>query len=288
MPAPLARETSAPPPIDAGASPHAGGPVEVFDENGHLAGQDVELQRPACDADGRTPPGAVSLRVMGFARVSLNTGTWEVESFRSTPAKLEVSAVQLAFVLRKFEPVPGIVEGVVVDDQSQPVARAAVTVGDERKRARRRHLLSSAHQVPEGDHVSYTNARGEFALKTYEASESLVASKDGRTSAPMIATAGGRPTRLRLFTPAWARFSSSCLELFIQYDYQGDTIELAVIAGTEVMVASGARKFRARCFTRGTVMSASTEAQPVAGGWLSSCGRWTALGPGSSTCTARL
>ena len=199
--------------------------------------------------------------VMGFARIALIPGTWEVENFRSAPSKLEVGPLQTGFVLRMFVLDAGTIDGIVVDDQSRPVPNADVAIAEstEAKWNRSNAHKDNPHWPPEGDSRAETDEHGKFTMRTFDVALPLIATKDTRTSKLTVATVGAEGTQLRLFTPAFARFSSSCRGLFIQYDYLGDTIELAAENGAEQTVASGLRIFRARCLQRGRLMTGSVE-----------------------------
>lgn len=241
--------------------------LEVFDEQGHVAGGTVVLKNPPCGAAGERPGGVeveARTNVMGFARIALVPGRWEVENFRSTPPRIEVGVGQTAFVLRKSPFVPQVIEGLVIDDQSLPVAAARVGTppsGPHTELGCCDFGRAGPHDPPVGDTAATTDGDGRFSLRTYAPSLALMARKDVRVAGPVAATAGTNTTRLRLFTPAVVRFTSPCPALFVQYEYGGETLEVATTDGAEVVVASGDRRFRGRCLKRGTLMGTFAEAQ---------------------------
>jgi|GEM_PF-3178750 len=235
--------------------------LEVFDEKGHLAAQEVELQNPPCPTDGGEAYGVrltARTNMMGLARIALPAGTWEVENFHSVPPRIEVGYGQNTFVLRKTDVPPALIEGLVVDDLGQPIPQAQVSVQQPAS-------SSNRHARAVGDSLIESDANGRFILRTYESRALLVAQKDSLVSRKTWATANSKSAVLRLFAPAWATFELPCTNGFVQYEHAGEMIDFGVANRGEAMVAAGTRRFRMRCESRGEFLGGATDVELAAG-----------------------
>lgn len=235
--------------------------LEVFDEKGHLAAQDVELQNPPCPADGGEAYGVrltARTNMMGLARIALPAGTWEVENFHSVPPRIEVGYGTNTFVLKKTDVPPALIEGLVVDELGQPVPQAQVS-------AQRPGENLDRHRRATGDSLVESDANGRFTLRTYDSKLTLVAQKDTLVSRKLVAAAGSKTAVLKLFAPAWVTFELPCPGGHLQYEHAGETIEWATGSHAEAMVAAGARKFRMRCESRGDVLAGAVDLELASG-----------------------
>ncbi len=170
--------------------------LELFDEKGHVAGATIVLKNPPCPPDGGTGTGAVEVEartnVMGFARIALVPGTWEIENFQSSPARIEVGWGTNAYVLKKSERAPGTVEGSVLDLEGKPVPNAEVSLAGARL------LPPRPHEPPRLTAPVFTDAQGHFAFRTHEPKVLLTAKEGGRAAEPLAATAGTKDLVLQL------------------------------------------------------------------------------------------
>lgn len=171
--------------------------IEVFDEKGHLAGGTLVFKNPPCLPDGGAGIGAVEVEartnVMGFARVSLVPGTWELESFKASPQRIEVGWGSNSFVVKMLEWVPAPVEGVVVDAAGQPVPHAKVMVQGAPPAAK-----PKPHDPPALELVAEADAQGRFALKTFGPGLTVVAAEGVRQSPAAYVPAGTKSAQLIL------------------------------------------------------------------------------------------
>jgi hypothetical protein len=223
--------------------------LEVFEGHGHLAAESIELRSPPYDPKVRWDFGArrvhVVTNLMGFARLELPAGIWEVDNFPALHQRLEVTPENTHFVIERVPPEPmRTIRGFVVDVDDTPIAGAEITAGDWGIPVERH-----GNRWGVGEHLrAISDARGAFTLTTPANYLMVVAEKGTLTSAPIIAEGDGEPVTLMLFYPSWLRFETpECSELFIQLELNGKPHELYAPRGKKTPVPSGSLTLRARC-----------------------------------------
>lgn len=236
--------------------------LEVFDDRGHFAGATLVLKNPPCLPDGGSVAGAVEVEartnVMGFARVQLVPGWWEVESFRSVPQKFEVGAGATSFVLRTAPPVGALLSGRVVDAQRRAVEGATVgppaLLGVVRGDAF--DALPKQLAIPHsgaGTPIATTDAQGKFSFRTAAASLPLMAKKGDQVSEPIFANAASM--ELVLQSIGWVRFQHDCVgPLFARLGAND------VVVGKELQHPAGPLRAELRCLARSGLAAATVDA----------------------------
>ncbi|MBK7859423.1 MAG: hypothetical protein IPJ65_12530 [Archangiaceae bacterium] len=222
--------------------------LEVVGKQGHEAGCTVPFIGVGATGRRRGEIRYATTDVMGFARVTLEPGTYrlnhEYDRLRFSPEVVVIEPTTQTLEVRLLpSPERHTVSGTVVDGRGQPLVGAEVGTIERLYRARR----------------TRSDVGGAFSLEVEGDAVTLFAAYGGKKSLPLAVKAPTTLAKLRILTESGRvtfRYRQKDFDpVFIQYTQLGATEELR-LDGKPVDFAPGHHELRARAVNGATLYEA--------------------------------